>query len=520
MGLFDQTVVNRPAKNVFKLNHDHITTFDFGKLIPISTVEVLPGDSFNISYQSMDRFQALLSPMYQDCEVRCDTYFVPYRLLWKNWEDFISGQITKVNPYFVWNDSQDTGSLGAYFGLPTDAGFGSDNVNVFMIAAYAMIYDHYYSSDHLHTTKKYVEVTDGDNSGAYEGMAEGMPFKVCHRHDYFTSALPSAQFSSPVNIPLVDGGSVDVEYKQGVGAAGQLRKSSDDSLIANAGTLSTDAGGDLQSNSPTPNVDVFYDPNGTLEVDLETDAVTVGEFRLAISLQSYLEKLMRTGTRAHEWLRGIWGVTPEDGRLNRPEHVGTMVSKMSVSEVLQSATTYDSSDNANPVGTMAGHGISVAGSRRIQTREFKEHGVLLTLKFVRPKQAYYQGIERMWNRKTYLDYAIPDFAHIGEQAILNKELYAAHSSPEGVFGYVPRFSEYRMKNNLITGEFRSTLEYWHASRKYSSEPTLNTDFIEVDDDDHNRVFAVTTAAAEKILSYNYFTVYVHRSLPKWGIPKI
>lgn len=511
--IFRQVEVPRVGRNAFDLSHSHKTSLNMGELVPVYWDEMIPGDVFNMSVQSQVRFQALASPAYHKCKITLDWFAVPYRILWPNWKDFITGQLEVTPPYAKTISQVAVGDLGDYLGLPTDAVAGTNEVrySAFPIAAYYKIYDEWYRDQNL-IAEKYTELIDGFNSN-YTTLAISNPLRRAWHHDYFTSALPWAQKGAEVTLPLLENGTALVETVGGVGQAGLLRNEDDDSLATTVETLQKSGIGELESSTDG---ELYYDPNGTLHVDINQEASTIRDIRIAVVLQEFFERLARVGTRYTEFIQGIYDTFTGDARVQRPEWIGRHTQVMQISEVLSTAET-----GGNVVGEMMGRGIS-AGNSNTYTYKAKEHTMIMCIMSVTPTTGYHQGLERKWTRDNWLDYAIPQFAHIGEQEIRVKELFLGGVmdavKAEEVFGYIPRYSEYKYNNDRISGQMRSSLAFWHLNRVFNEKPTLNEAFIECKPD--HRIFAVTTETVHKLIAHLYFSITAIRPLPKFGVPKL
>lgn len=506
--------------NAFDLSHSNRTSFNMGELIPTMKIDCVPGDRMKVNYQNMVRTIALASPAYVNLKVTQDTFFVPYRILWPNFEKFITGELEVNAPTARRINEVQKGQLGDYMGLPVDA----DNAHLLLeysvlwFAAYYKIYDEYYRDQNL-VPEKFIELIDGLNT-SYHDLVLTTPCRRAWHHDYFTSALPFAQKGEIVTLPLLENGI----------ATGRIDLDPDATTYPRAilGTTGLGVDGDIQS-ATNPLVGTFQisggtngpiriDPNETLitEIDINAEAASITDLRRAMMLQEFLETLARVGTRYTEFVSGVFNTFTGDARLQRPEWIGRNVQQVNISEVLATAE----STNV-PVGNLAGHGISVGSSKEIDYK-CKEHGVLMTLTSVQPTTSYHQGLHRDFTRTTWLDFFIPHFENIGEQEIKNKEIYlstgSTSESVEETFGYTPRYSEYKYQNDIITGEMRDTLLYWNLSRDFSSPPALNQTFIECNPD--HRIFAVTDPTEHKLIAHIYNSVTAIRPMQKYGSPKL
>jgi len=524
--IFNSIALQKPSVSRFNMDHDHKTSFNMGELVPSCLMEALPGDRFEISVENMLRFAPLVSPVMHRINVTTHFYFVPNRLLWDGWEDFITGNEELEHPYFAGFGGGAVGTILNYLGYPPTT-ISTLKFNPMPFAAYFKIYDDYYRDQNLQT-ERFVPLVEGDNSSLYNPKANGEPLRRAWMHDYFTSALPFAQKGDSVQIPLTFQDGIPVEYTfKGAGApsTGTFRKASDGTVISSAGTVTAAAGPvPLAYGMEVNSVDSAYDPNGTLTVDVQSDATTINDLRRAIALQKYLETNARAGTRYTEFLKAHFNVNSSDARLQRPEYIGGAYQRMTISEVLATATAVDpfSGEPTVPQGNMAGHGISVGGGQRF-SHYCEEHGWIIGIINVQPVSAYNtQGVHRSLSRSDRFDYFTPSFEHIGEQAILNQEIYAASGTlqdMQGTFGYIPRYAEYKYMNSRASGEMTSNLIYWHLARTFSSLPELDETFISCSDDNTlNRIFAVTDPDVDHIYAHIFNNVSVVRKMSKYSIP--
>ena len=521
--IFKKVPMDRVPSSQFDLTHSLKMSFKMGQLTPSLVLECLPGDRFRIQPESMLRLAPMVAPVMQEVKVRQHFFFVPYRILWDNWEKWITGEYEGEHPY-IDNDvikDIDKDSTGCYLGYPVDTKIPSSiKCSAFPISAYCHIYNEYYRDQNL-----VPEIPWKCNDGvvALEDEITDPPLRAAWNHDYFTSCLPFAQKGDAVTLPLTNDEAVDVYLKPAdvlntyVGGPKFLNAD----LTDDNGALSSVTGtsGGIRTAGVSRNK--FYDPVGSLAVDINEEAVLLNSLRVAIALQGYLEKNARGGTRYIEHLSVHWGQRSSDGRLQRPEYIGGVKSRMTISEVLSTAQTAVE-EEVTPLGQLAGHGITALTGNTLYWN-CEEHGVIIGIMNVQPAIGYYpQGVHRSLTRYTHLDYPIPSFANLGEQAVMVSELYAATNelSPpdETVFGYIPIYSEMKYMADRLAGEFVTTLEYWHMHRKFAETPALNAQFITCNPT--SRIFAVTSESVDKIYSYNMYNVIVSRKLPKFGVPSI
>ena len=506
--LFNSVQLIKPKKNVFDLSHDFKFSGDMGNLIPILVNECIPGDNYNISCEAMVRFAPMLAPIMHRVDVSMHYFFVPNRILWDNWQEFVvnASLTAPVYPYLNIDDSFSTAEKNFldYMGIPprpTLAGFTS--INALPLAAYQCVYNEYYRDQNLIPVVDY-KLTDGPQGTASRLVTMR---KRAWEHDYYTASLPFAQKGNAVDIPI---GAIEGDAQVHLNSAAFPGQGANN-LIDRVSDGVTVVYPILGYSTPTPGStgQVFAKTDG-----LEVQPGTINDLRRAMRLQEWLEKNARGGTRYTENILMHFGVKSSDARLQRPEYITGIKSPIVISEVLN--TTGEAS--GLPQGNMAGHGIGVT-SGKYGKYYCEEHGYIIGIMSVMPKTAYQQGIPRTYLKKDTLDYFWPSFANIGEQEVQNQELYAYTATAEDTWGYVPRYAEYKYMPSRVAGEFRTSLDYWHLGRKFATQPALNQTFIECDPEDTKRIFAVTEGA-DTLYCHVYNKITAVRPMPKFGSPSL
>lgn len=524
---FNQVKQDRLPKNTFDLTHSKNISLDHGQLVPSLLVDLLPGEDITIKASSLIRYSPLIAPIMHRVNVYMHYFFVPHRLLWDDFENFITGgengQDNTVWANLKWNTGPafKARSLSDYLGLPTGnqvGGSPQELVSSLPFATYQKIYNDYYRDQNLEAEVNF-KVPSGTMGG---GSALNNLVKLRERawqHDYFTSALPWTQRGPEAMLPL--GQRADIVFDPIDGKTQQVRdiNTLDPYFDANLGTDVSD--GQLADRNVVGRPKILLDLNESHYADLSTaTASSITDLRRAFKLQEWLEKQARGGARYFESNEVNFGEDSPDARLQRAEYIGGSKVPVKVSEVLQNSAT---DSTTTPQGTMTGHAIS-AGSGGRMSYHAPEHGYVMGIMSVMPESAYSQGIPRQFSRRDKFDYYWKEFAHIGEQGIENQELYVSDvrggDQNHETFGYTPRYAEYKFINDSVHGDFRTSLDFWHMARNFSGLPPLDNDFIKMKQYEVDRIFAVQDSADNKLWCHLLNEVKVKRPMPIFANPKM
>jgi len=508
-------------RSKFDSQKSYKTTFDAGYLVPVYCDEVLPGDTINLNMTAFARLATPLFPVMDNMHLDSFFFFVPNRLIWSNWQKFMGERTPDPDSSIDYTVPEMTspaggyavGSLQDYMGLPTAGQItGSNTVThcSFWPRAYNLIWNEWFRDENLQDSVV-VDLDDGpDNPADYVLLRRGK------RHDYFTSALPWPQKGQSVSLPL---GSTAPILTNSNPVKWVTDDANDYYLYGKAfgpdslGTIATSGGGQTR---------LRFGSESGLYADLSAaTAATINQLRQSFQIQKLLERDARGGTRYTEIVRAHFGVVSPDARLQRPEYLGGGSTPVSINPIAQTSAT-GLAENTTPQGNLAAYGTALAYNHGF-TYSATEHGVIIGLVSVRADLTYQQGLSRMWSRSTRYDFYFPAFATLGEQAVLNKEIYCTGTATDDdVFGYQERWAEYRYKPSQITGLFRSTaagtLDAWHLAQNFGTLPTLSEDFIE-ERPPVDRVVAIGEAAnGQQFLFDAFFDVKQARPLPMYSVP--
>lgn len=531
----------------FDRSSTHKTTFNTGKLVPIYVDEVLPGDTFEMKTSAVVRMTTPIFPVMDNAYMDFYFFFVPNRLLWDHWKEFngenttsqweqkTEYQVPQITPPSTgWKK----GDVADYFGIPTNIGTssGSWTVSHLPFRAYALIWNEWFRDQNvmspilIDTGDSTVQGVTGDgNNSIQAAVLGGSCLPVSKFHDYFTSALPEPQKGPDVLLPLGKNAPVVTvappERNNGVFHALHWAAETSPTLsnvggIGYSGTLTT--GFETRADTATSVGSISnakMAPDNLVASLSDATAATINELRLAFQLQKLFERDARGGTRYTEIIRSHFGVISPDARQQRPEYLGGDRIPITVNQVVQtSGTTADS-----PQGNVAAYSLT-GDVQKSFTKSFTEHGFIIGLACVRTDHTYQQGLERFWSRKNRFDFYWPALANIGEQAILNKELYLQGNDQDNeAFGYQEAWADYRYKPNRVSGEFRSNnpnggLDSWHYADFYSERPTLSSQWLSETKANVDRTLSVQSTVSDQFFGDFAFQCYCTRPMPVYSIP--
>lgn len=544
--VFKSIKVYKPKRHKFNMSHETKMSMNVGSLYPIFCQDVVPGDKFQIKSEFLIRAMPLLAPLMHRVNVYTYWFFVPNRLIFDQWEDFITGgrdgQANVLPPYInplclpddVLSKFFKSGTLADYLGCPSftsRSGFvlpysdePANRISLLPFNAYTLVYNEYFRDQNLTSEVGNLEVFK--KGGLHDiSLNEESPLYLrskCWEKDYFTSALPWAQRGPQSTIPLT--GTAPVERNFGARMTTQVLNAETGLPIPDAGVL-MGAGQTNDLIDSNANFVALSTENEFVNLNKANSTITITDLRRASKLQRWLELNATGGSRYIEQILAHFGVKSSDSRLQRPEYLGGGRSPILIDDVIQTSAT---GSGDTPLSTQAGRAIGLNSGFAFK-RFFEEHGILLGLCAIVPKPTYQQGMPRMFTRMDKYDYFWPEFERIGEQSITKGELVYNYGQlaksiddvrNDQTFGYAPRYSEYKYIPSSVHGAMRDSLSFWHSGRIFNSVPNLNYSFVEISPHSMDRNFAVESDLAHQFVSQFYLSVIARRPMTKYGTPSL
>lgn len=535
------------SRSRFDRPFSHKTTFNVGQIIPFYVDEVLPGDTFDVETSRVVRMQSLITPVMDNIYLDMYYFFVPNRIVWSHWKQFM-GENTESAwiPKTEYEVPQITapaesgfavGTIADYLGVPT--GVPNLSVNALPFRAYALICNEWFRDENLSDPLN-IPVDDatvaGVNTGTFvtDVAKGGLPYTAAKYHDYFTSALPAPLKGPDVLIPSGTGGEYPVVSKDRLHDVSMYSDGLRFYLPASVGGkvpvepaylgVGVNPGKNSNETVGLSSADFEQYRTGLFPSNLWAIAsggfgATINQLRMAFQIQKLYEKDARGGTRYIEVLKSHFGVTSPDARLQRPEYLGGNRVPININQVLQTSGTVEGN---TPQGTPVGQSLTTDTHHDFK-KSFVEHGFVIGVMVARYRHTYQQGLERFWNRHSRLDFYWPVFANIGEQAILNKEIYAqGNDEDDEVFGYQEAWADYRYKPDRVSAEMRSayaqSLDVWHLADDYDKLPALSDSWIREDPSNVDRVLAVQSNTSAQLFADIFVMNRTTRPMPMYSIP--
>jgi len=503
MSIFRQVQTKRPGTSAFNLSHERKQTMTMGTITPFYLQEIVPGDRFRVNSETFLRMAPTLAPIMHRVSVTQNFFFVPNRIVWDNWKDFITGGEDGNNTSALPMISLAVGdealtakkTLYDYMGLPVldDIGVGI-SFNALPFRGYQMIYNEYFRDQNLQAKQTVSTGDDGNHN--YENM-----MTLRNRNwekDYFTSCLPFAQKGSPVTAPIGLDWRMPPQWVEDVSGtpAGTGDLVATDGNIGIAGTLASH----LEN------------------INEDTTGIDIEELRRAVRLQEWLETNARAGSRYVESIQAHFDERVPDYTAQRPIFLGGGKVPVNISEVLSTYSGQAAQTHDLPQGNMSGHGVAIGNTNRFKAK-FTEHGFIIGVMTVMPRTAYQQGRESFWTKTDKFQYYWPEFSQLGEQAVENSEVFFDSTGQnDGTFGYQSRYADYKFRQSQVAGDFRDNLAYWHMGRQFANKPQLNDEFITADP--RKDIYAVTDNDQDELYVQIFHNVKALRKMPYHNVPTL
>ena len=525
----------------FKRNYSNTTTINEGDIVPIYVDEVLPGDTVNLTQNSLVRMATPIYPVMDNCYLDIYYFFCPNRLLWEHWENLMGQnddsywapkteysvpQLTA--PSGGWEE----GTIADYMGIPIKV--SNISINAMPFRAYTRIWNEWFRDENLQQPAEQRTsdaTTTGTNAGGtiFTAQAGGLPLKAGKMHDYFTSCLPEPQKGEASAVPIdiaLNAEVITTSRNHDVGGTALFWKTVSGNATANknyqigasfnsAEYGMTEAAGNFsEGNAPL----LIAPSNLELRESSTASSISINELRQAIAIQHILEADARGDTRYTELLKNEFGVTSPDSRLQRTEYIGGTRIAININQVIQQSAT----DTTSPQGNTAAYSLTTSRNK-MMSYSATEHGYILGLAVIRVDHSYQQGLRRMWSRKRRFDFYHPMLANLGEMEVLNKEIYCqGKAEDDDVFGYQEAWADYRYHPNMVTGEMRSTyaqsLDAWHYADYYKELPVLSSEWIQEGKENIDRTIAVQSEISHQFIANFYFEQTWTRPMPIYSVP--